>query len=91
MKRMIAWVVYVLGGVFALKIVFAGFIGGSVFDAFGGIAYGIVFWWITVGIGVRLGVTPDDFLASLAGTLGFGERAKWNPPAEPAKESRSSD
>jgi hypothetical protein len=28
-------------------------------------------WWLTAGIGIRLGVVPRDFLAWLGSALGF--------------------
>ncbi|MGH2806896.1 MAG: hypothetical protein ACRDKT_06445 [Actinomycetota bacterium] len=83
MRRMIAWAAYVLGAVIGLKSVITGLAGGGLFDAFGGIAYGIVAWWIAVGIGVRLGVTPDEFVASIVHFLGFGRGLPDNE-ADPA-------
>jgi hypothetical protein len=71
---MIAWVFYVLGGVVALQSAVVGLASGNLLTALMGIAYGIVAWWIAVGFGMRLGVTPDDFFASVASTLGFGRR-----------------
>jgi hypothetical protein len=79
-KRTTAWVFYVVGGVLALKSAVWGLAGGSLYASFTGIAFGIAVWWIVVGIGVRLGVTPDDFVASIKAALGFGE--PFQTPAE---------
>lgn len=73
MKSVVAWVGYVFGGVFALRSVVAGLSGDHWFEWFTGIAFAIAVWWFAVGLGVRLGVHPDDFVASIRSTLGFGE------------------
>lgn len=62
-----------MGGVFALRSVVAALSGEHWFGWFTGIAFGIAVWWFAVGLGVRLGVHPDDFVASIKSTLGFGE------------------
>lgn len=76
MKRMLAWVIYVFGGVLALKSVVGGLTQDSLLGWFTGIAYGIALWWVAVGFGLRLGVTPSDFVASIKSALGF------DPPPE---------
>ena len=69
---MVAWLFYVVGAVLALKSAVAGLAAGNLYGSFAGIAFGIAVWWIAVGFGVRLGVTPDDFIASIKYALGFG-------------------
>jgi hypothetical protein len=79
MKRMVAWIFYVLGGVVGLQSAIVGLASGNLLTGLMGIAYGIVAWWIAVGIGMRLGVTPDDFFASILSALGFGRRIEDEP------------
>ena len=41
------------------------------------------------GIGIRLGVTPQDFMASIASVVGFGDRPQF--PTVPADKKGPSD
>lgn len=71
---MMAWAVYVLGTVLALKSVVSG-ASGDMIATFTGIAVGVVLWWIAAGVGIRLGVPPREFIASLKACLGLEEPA----------------
>jgi hypothetical protein len=88
MRRALAWVVYMLGLVLGLDVVVTGLAADGLWEGFGGIAAAVVLWWIVAGIGIRLGVTPQDFMASIVSALGFGDRPQ--APTVPAeKKSRS--
>jgi hypothetical protein len=89
MRSAIAWVVYMLGLVLGLKVLVTGLVNGSLWDAFGGVAFAVGVWWIAAGIGTRLGETPDDFMASIAAVLGFGDRPQ--APTVPADKNGPSE
>ena len=73
---MVAWCIYVVGGVLALRYIVAGLTGDGIYEWFAGVALGVAFWWIATGFGVRLGVTPNEFARSIAHALGFGREAE---------------
>ncbi|MGH2818393.1 MAG: hypothetical protein ACRDJS_08045 [Actinomycetota bacterium] len=88
MRSAIAWVVYMLGLVLGLKVLVTGLVSDGLWGAFGGVAFAVALWWIAAGIGVRLGETPENFMASIAAVLGFGDRPQ--APSVPAdKKGRS--
>jgi hypothetical protein len=89
MRSVIAWVVYMLGLVFGLKVLVTGLVNGGLWDAFGGVAFAVALWWIAAGIATRLGETPEDFMASIAAVLGFGDRPQ--APTIPADKKGRSD
>ena len=94
MRRALAWVVYMLGLVLGLDVLVTGFAAEGILDAFGGIAGAVVLWWITAGIGIRLGVPPQDFMESIASVVGFGDHPQAptvpkNRPGPDAPDRRS--
>ena len=89
MRRALAWVVYMLGLVLGLDVLVTGFAAEGILDAFGGIAGAVVLWWITAGIGIRLGVPPQDFMESIASVVGFGDHPQ--APTVPADKKDPSD
>jgi hypothetical protein len=89
MRSAIAWVVYMLGLVLGLDVLVSGLAADGLWDAFGGIAFAVGLWWVAAGIGTRLGETPDDFIASIAAVLGFGDRPQL--PTAPALKEKPSD
>jgi len=78
-RRPLALVVYVAGGLWALSALQASlsalwareFAMAAVW-----LIPAIAGWWLTAGVGIRLGVVPRDFLTWLGSALGFrsGER-----------------
>jgi hypothetical protein len=68
---MSAWALYMAGGFFALKVAVSGLSDASLYAGIAGIAFAVATWWIAAGIAIRLGVTPDDFIASIVSSLGF--------------------
>ncbi len=82
MKRAVAWGFYLLGAILALRNVALALSGDSIFEGLLGIAFGVAVWWIAVGFGVRLGMHPDEFIASIKSALGFGEDFE-TPEASP--------
>jgi hypothetical protein len=89
MKSALAWVVYMLGLVLGLKVLVTGLVSGGLWSAFGGVAFAVALWWIAAGIGVRLGETPEGFMASIAAVLGFGDSPQ--APTVPADKKGPSD
>ena len=81
MRRMVAWTIYVLGGMLALRSIISGFAHDDFIAGFYGLGFGIATWWFAVGFGVRLGVSPDDFVASVKYGLGFGPPPEQEEPA----------
>lgn len=87
MRRGVAYLFYILG----LMLGLAAFTGNG--GGFMGTLYGIVgavaAWWIACGFGVRLGVTPDEFAASVKHLLGFGVHygSSKEPSPEPPPEA----
>jgi hypothetical protein len=88
MRSALAWVVYVLGLVLGLKILVTG-LNGGLWDSFGGAAFAVGVWWVAAGIGTFLGETPDNFMASIAAVLGFGDRPQ--APTVPADKKRRTE
>ena len=78
-----------LGLVLGLDVVVTGLAADGLWEGFGGIASAVVLWWIVAGIGIRLGVTPQDFMASIASVVGFGDRPQF--PTVPADKKGPSD
>lgn len=63
MNRRVAYLFYIAGSIIAIGwIAEAGALG---------LIGAIAIWWIAVGFGVRLGVTPDEFACSVKHLLGF--------------------
>jgi hypothetical protein len=86
-KRLLAFGVYFAGTltslsalVFGLEEMWKQGLGGGLLTGISSAAYAIVMWWITAGIGIRLGVFPVEFFKSLQKSLGLG----YEPPIEGA-------
>jgi hypothetical protein len=88
-RSALVWVVYTLGLVLGLDVLVSGLAADGPWDAFGGVAFAIGVWWIAAGIGTRLGEPPDDFMASIAAVLGFGDRPQL--PTAPAEKKGPPD
>ena len=75
MKRSIAFLVYYVGALLALK----GFVEVLAHGSFPALFFApvtlLAMWWISAGIGVRLGVTPPDFFGSIADFFDAGDQA----------------
>ena len=82
MKRKVAFAFYVVGAVLAVRTLVAGLSAGDIGSWLFGIAFGLAIWWIAVGFGVRLGVDPDDFVASVKSILGFGRPFDTEEPTQ---------
>ncbi len=73
-RRSLALIVYVAGALWSLSVLQASltalwareFALAAVW-----LIPAIAGWWLTAGIGIRLGVAPRDFLAWLGSALGF--------------------
>jgi hypothetical protein len=87
-RSALAWVVYMLGLVLGLDVLVSGLVAEGLWNALGGIAFAVGVWWIAAGIGTRLGETPDDFMASIAAVLGFGDRPQA-PTVSAGKKGRT--
>jgi hypothetical protein len=76
-RRPLALVVYLAGALWALSALQASlsalwareFAMAAVW-----LVPAIAGWWLTAGVGIRLGVVPRDFLAWLGSALGFSSR-----------------
>ncbi|MDP9067985.1 MAG: hypothetical protein M3N53_06530 [Actinomycetota bacterium] len=81
MRRRVAYLFYIAGSFIAINAIAEG--GG--FGLIGALAV----WWIAVGFGVRLGVSPDEFASSVKRLLGFGVEydISKDPSPEPRAES----
>lgn len=78
MNRRVAFLFYIVGSLIAI---------GWVVDAGPlGLIGAIPVWWIAVGFGVRLGVTPDEFASSVKHLLGFG--VEYDVPQKASPEAR---
>jgi hypothetical protein len=75
---------YVLGALWSLGALQAGMASLWTRDVLLALAWLIPAlggWWITAGIGIRLGTTPRDFLGWLGTVLGF-DRTKDRPDSD---------
>jgi hypothetical protein len=80
MKRTAAFLSYYVGLAFGLGAMF-NFARGA--DALGFVllpVYGLPFWWIGAGIGIRLGLYPSEFFRTLATAAGFIEPQEAEKP-----------
>jgi hypothetical protein len=87
MKRMVAWGIYMLGALLALRALITGFVEDSLYWGFAGVTFAVAIWWIAVGFGVRLGVTPDEFVASILSSLGFGRHYEEQPTSSQSTDN----
>jgi hypothetical protein len=74
LRRAAALVVYVAGGLWALGALQASLSALWARDFAVAVVWlfpAVAGWWLTAGVGIRLGVSPRDFLAWLAAGLGF--------------------
>ncbi len=83
MQRVVAHFIYLFALVVGMGALGSG-ISHGLWPTMMAIATAVVIWWIAVGFGVRVGVTPDDFVTSLKRLLGFG--VEWDTPKEPAPQ-----
>ncbi|MGH8915313.1 MAG: hypothetical protein ACRDZM_12460 [Acidimicrobiia bacterium] len=77
--------VYVAGALWALSALQAALSALWVREFAIGIVWlipAIAGWWLTAGIGIRLGVVPRDFLAWLGSALGFRSEVKSDPDSD---------
>lgn len=74
MRAFVAVVAYVVGGLGALGIAFGilhGVAHGDPWPYAAMIVVAVVPWWIAAGIGVRLGMRPEEFFRGVARFAGF--------------------
>ncbi|MGH2729897.1 MAG: hypothetical protein ACRDJI_04735 [Actinomycetota bacterium] len=64
MKRRLAFGIYFVGSLSALSVLVSGLEAGLLAGV-GNVMYALAIWWITAGIGIRLGVVPAEFFTSL--------------------------
>lgn len=73
--RCVAWFFYTFGMVVAVGVFTNGarlFVeAGNPIPAIMGLGLALAAWWLTVGIGVRLGMTPLQFARDVRKVLGF--------------------
>jgi hypothetical protein len=65
-KRQIAFGVYFAGTLAALSVL-VNSLGAGLFAGVENVMLAVALWWITAGIGIRLGVLPAEFFKSLRG------------------------
>lgn len=78
-RRPLALVVYAAGGLWALSALQASLSALWARDFPMAIVWlipAIAGWWLTAGIGIRLGVMPREFLTWLGSALGFNSRER---------------
>ena len=83
MQRLVAHAVYLLALVVGMSALGSG-ISNGVWPTMMALASAVVIWWIAVGFGVRLGVTPDAFVLSVKRVLGFD--VEWDVVNEPTPQ-----
>ena len=83
MKRVLAWVAYSLGAYFALSAVVQALLHG-VLGSLPDLALALGWWWIAMGIGIRLGMEPWQFVERLLAALGLARPTeKETDPSRP--------
>jgi hypothetical protein len=78
-RRPIALLVYVVGSIWslaALQAMLASLISRDWGMVPAWLIIALCGWWITAGIGIRLGSVPRDYLDWLGGALGFRRELK---------------
>lgn len=77
-KRTFAYLAYTLGTILALKTFLGGLSDDNPVGWLLGLT-GIAAWWIGAGVGIRLGVTPREFLRGVVRFLDLDEPGDGEP------------
>ena len=78
MKRASAWAAYAIGGLWSIKAAIGSLGYEGFFPTITGLMWALALWWFTVGLGVRLGVEPYEFVDDIKRGLGFRRPAENN-------------
>ncbi len=80
MRRRLAFLVYLVGLILVLGTIISGFSDVDEHlwnwaDPLLSLLRALIVWWVTAGIGIRLGVFPIEFFRNVARSLGLGYEA----------------